>query len=263
MCYLYILYTEKKNKMKHIIVDNELLDSEKVVLIMIESMSKKWFFASNEYIAQTVGKTSRTVSRIISSLEKKGYIYLVIYKNYKRKIFLQEKQENTLPFLVNFLEEKFGKKINNYEKELIQEKIRVYGEENIQNAVENYIYIRDSQKYFYNYNFRLVDFLSSEKGLPNFQKNIEILQEKYKDKKQEKEKKKQDPVLQYIENIEDPDVRKKIKERKKEFESIRQKEYDLERVRKFHHYLLYGDNEQEDKEVRNKYKEIINQNLNI
>ena len=60
----------------NILLNEELSDKEKIVLSMISYLSDETgsCFASNKYIASIVNVTSDRVSKIVSSLKKKGYI---------------------------------------------------------------------------------------------------------------------------------------------------------------------------------------------
>ena len=59
-----------------ILLNEELSDKEKIILAIILYLSEetKSCFASNKYIASIVNVTSDRVSKIVSSLKKKGYI---------------------------------------------------------------------------------------------------------------------------------------------------------------------------------------------
>ena len=60
----------------NILLNEELSDKEKIVLSMISYLSDETgsCFASNKYIASIINVTSDRVSKIVSSLKKKGYI---------------------------------------------------------------------------------------------------------------------------------------------------------------------------------------------
>lgn len=72
-----------------ILYDNQLTDKEKLILAIIIYLNQedKGCFASNKYIANIVNVTPQRVSKIISSLRKKGYIREKLkYKNGSKEI---------------------------------------------------------------------------------------------------------------------------------------------------------------------------------
>lgn len=70
----------------NILLNEEFSDKEKIVLSMISYLSNETgsCFASNKYIASIVNVTSDRVSKIVSSLKKKGYIEVRL--KFKKKI---------------------------------------------------------------------------------------------------------------------------------------------------------------------------------
>ena len=72
--------------------DSNLNLSEMRVLATIKALDKdKKCFATNSYMAECLGISTRHVSRIISSLEKKGYILVENKNSFKRTIKVQAK----------------------------------------------------------------------------------------------------------------------------------------------------------------------------
>ena len=63
-----------------ILLNKELSDKEKIILSMILYLSDETgsCFASNKYIASIVNVTSDRVSKIVSSLKKKGFIEVIL-----------------------------------------------------------------------------------------------------------------------------------------------------------------------------------------
>jgi len=68
--------------------DSRVSDFQCRLYAEIQSLSNKYnyCFASNDYLAKAFGKTSETISRAISGLQKLGYLNVVIEDGYKRKI---------------------------------------------------------------------------------------------------------------------------------------------------------------------------------
>lgn len=74
--------------------DPNLNLSEMRVLATIKALDKdKSCFATNSYMAECLNISTRQVSRIISSLEKKGYILVENKNSFKRKIKVQVEQQ--------------------------------------------------------------------------------------------------------------------------------------------------------------------------
>ena len=74
--------------------DPNLNLSEMRVLATIKALDKdKSCFATNSYIAECLNISSRHVSRLISSLEKKGHILVENKNSFKRKIKVQVEQQ--------------------------------------------------------------------------------------------------------------------------------------------------------------------------
>jgi len=74
--------------------DPNLSLSEMRVLATIKALDKdKSCFATNSYMAECLNISTRQVSRIISSLEKKGYILVENKNSFKRKIRVQVEQQ--------------------------------------------------------------------------------------------------------------------------------------------------------------------------
>ena len=72
--------------------DSNLNLSEMRVLATIKALDKdKKCFATNSYMAECFGISTRHVSRVISSLEKKGYILVENKNSFKRTIKVQTK----------------------------------------------------------------------------------------------------------------------------------------------------------------------------
>ena len=90
-----------------ILLNEDLTDKEKLILSMILYLSNETgsSFASNKYVASIVNITADRVSKIISSLKKKGYIEVVL----KFKAEYNKKEFD--------LEWKYTNKINKLEKE--------------------------------------------------------------------------------------------------------------------------------------------------
>ena len=105
-----------------ILLNNDLSDKEKIVLSMVLYLSDDTgsCFASNKYIASIVNVTSDRVSKIVSSLKKKGYI----------EVRLKLKKEN--------------KEVESRQIILNKEKLNEYSEKYLESIGENnYL---DSQK---------------------------------------------------------------------------------------------------------------------
>lgn len=74
--------------------DPNLNLSEMRVLATIKALDKdKSCFATNSYMAECLNISTRQVSRIISSLQKKGYILVENKNSFKRKIKMQMNQQ--------------------------------------------------------------------------------------------------------------------------------------------------------------------------
>ena len=74
--------------------DSNLNLSEMRVLATIKALDKdKKCFATNSYMAECLNISTRQVSRIISSLEKKGYILVENKNSFKRTIKVQTKPQ--------------------------------------------------------------------------------------------------------------------------------------------------------------------------
>ena len=74
--------------------DSNLNLSEMRVLATIKALDNdKSCFATNSYMAECLNISTRQVSRIISSLEKKGYILVENKNSFKRKIKVQVEQQ--------------------------------------------------------------------------------------------------------------------------------------------------------------------------
>lgn len=124
--------------------DEELTDKAKLLYGEITSLSNKegYCFASNGYFARLYKCTNRAIQNSISKLEEKGYIYVVIEENYKRKIYISanggyEKNfiggyekifthnninNNKIDSLFNYIinkEEKIPKEFEKYESEIL------------------------------------------------------------------------------------------------------------------------------------------------
>lgn len=68
--------------------DNRVSDFQCRLYAEIQSLSNKYnyCFASNDYLGKIFGKTTETISRAISGLQKLGYLTVIIEDGYKRKI---------------------------------------------------------------------------------------------------------------------------------------------------------------------------------
>ena len=92
-----------------ILGDNRLTFLERLVLIVIISLSKKegYCWATNEYFKNLFGVSKQTISKSISSLSKYGYIILKYDKkeknNSKRVIRLSEVLKNQISGIKNNL----------------------------------------------------------------------------------------------------------------------------------------------------------------
>lgn len=92
-----------------ILGDNRLTFLERLVLIVIISLSKKegYCWATNEYFKNLFGVSKQTISKSISSLSKYGYIVLKYDKkeknNSKRVIRLSEVLKNQISGIKNNL----------------------------------------------------------------------------------------------------------------------------------------------------------------
>ena len=74
--------------------DSNLNLSEMRVLATIKALDKdKSCFATNSYIAECLSLSVRQVSRVIGSLEKKGYIEVENKNSFRRKIKMAKAQE--------------------------------------------------------------------------------------------------------------------------------------------------------------------------
>lgn len=82
---------QKKRKIGWILIPpyiagrSDLLDSEKLLYGKIQGLisNEGYCFASNEYLAENVSKSAGRVSKIVSSLEKKGLVKTVVRKSRK------------------------------------------------------------------------------------------------------------------------------------------------------------------------------------
>lgn len=76
----------------HILEDNTLSDSEKILFAEISGLCHKegYCFASNEYLAQRHHCTKITISRWISKLVNRGYLISKIVNNNQRRLYLSE-----------------------------------------------------------------------------------------------------------------------------------------------------------------------------
>lgn len=93
------MYEQNKNNQFKLFIPNEISSdfnlnlSEMKVLATIKALDKQnKCFATNSYIAECLQLSTRHVSRIISSLEKKGYIAIENKNSFKRKITVQIKR---------------------------------------------------------------------------------------------------------------------------------------------------------------------------
>jgi hypothetical protein len=81
-----------------IVTDKNLVPFEKLLLAHIHSLSKMqdYCYANNHYLARTHNVSKRTITKYISSLDKKGYIkseYIKTDTNIsKRKLYITNKE---------------------------------------------------------------------------------------------------------------------------------------------------------------------------
>ena len=105
-----------------ILSDSNCSDGEKLVLelIIALSMQKGYCYANNKYFADFLGKKKDTISKIISKLVKKHYIYTKREEDHRR-IYLNPTlwEKNTLDIVENSdgsIVEKSDYNTNNYDK---------------------------------------------------------------------------------------------------------------------------------------------------
>ena len=62
----------------------------------LASLSNKfgYSFATNDYLAEVFNKTPEHISRVVSSMQKAGYLSVVIEDGYKRKIYVKTSFED-------------------------------------------------------------------------------------------------------------------------------------------------------------------------
>lgn len=78
---------------KEILFDKELNDKEKILLSIIVTLSTElgYCFASNRYLSNILNVTTNRVSKIMSSLNTKGYIEIkMIYEEGTKEIKIRE-----------------------------------------------------------------------------------------------------------------------------------------------------------------------------
>lgn len=94
----------------NILLNEELSDKEKIVLSIISYLSDETgsCFASNKYIASIVNVTSDRVSKIVSTLKKKGYIEA------KLKLKTESKEVESRQIIPN------KEKLNGYSERYLQ-----------------------------------------------------------------------------------------------------------------------------------------------
>jgi hypothetical protein len=70
--------------------DTQLGDGDKVLCGVINGLTRErgYCFASNKYLAKYTGKSERTISRSLSTLESRGHIYIGAKTSSRRKIAL-------------------------------------------------------------------------------------------------------------------------------------------------------------------------------
>lgn len=84
----------------------ELTPTEKVLVVAIQSLSKErgYCYATNTYLADSLGKDKTTISKSLTSLEDKGFINRFIVRD-ERKMVVERKVSLTKKFLSKFVEE--------------------------------------------------------------------------------------------------------------------------------------------------------------
>ena len=84
----------------------ELTPTEKVLVVAIQSLSKEkgYCYATNTYLADSLGKDKTTISKSLTSLEDKGFINRFIVRD-DRKMVVERKVSLTKKFLSKFVEE--------------------------------------------------------------------------------------------------------------------------------------------------------------
>ena len=84
----------------------ELTPTEKVLVVAIQSLSKEkgYCYATNTYLADSLGKDKTTISKSMTSLEDKGFINRFIIRD-ERKMVVERKVSLTKKFLSKFVEE--------------------------------------------------------------------------------------------------------------------------------------------------------------
>lgn len=75
-----------------ILYNDGLTDKQKLLFCMISSLcaEKGYCRATNKYIGEKLNADERTISRNLSALQEKGYIYIEIENNTQRKITLDK-----------------------------------------------------------------------------------------------------------------------------------------------------------------------------
>ena len=105
--------------------DVNLSSTEKLLMSQLISLTFKngYCFASNEYLANSMNVTKRTISKSLSNLKTQNYI-IISYENQARKIYLNKEKVMTKTSIS--MEEKFQsnieKKFYHNKKELINKK---------------------------------------------------------------------------------------------------------------------------------------------
>jgi len=173
--------------------DKDTTLSEKGILIEINNLSMldKGCIAHNEHFAELMGIKKEAASRLISSLEKKGYITTKIKKgsrNFNRTItinkMLSNHKQNVITPLTNCLETKENKTINKTYSEDFINLWKFYNIGNKYKASQLYIkYLKENKKEFISAKKILKLVLDMEIKKDDYHKNLStILNKLIKDK---------------------------------------------------------------------------------
>ena len=109
--------------------DVNLSSTEKLLMSQLISLTFKngYCFASNEYLANSMNVTKRTISKSLSNLKTQNYI-IISYENQARKIYLNKEKVMTKTSIP--MEEKFQsnieKKFYHNKKELINHRLLLW-----------------------------------------------------------------------------------------------------------------------------------------
>ncbi len=133
-----------------ILLNKELSDKEKIILSMIVYLSDETgsCFASNKYIASIVNVTSDRVSKIVSSLKKKGFIEVML------KLKVDSKEVESRQIIPN------------------KEKIDRYSEKYLETIGENINKVSQKQPYHIGENNK--DIINDIKNKNNYNKESHI-----------------------------------------------------------------------------------------